>query len=63
MNILTPGAVAITSGFTNGMDDIWLDDVQCTGTETNLFFCNHQPVGTHNCGHIEDAGVRCQGGK
>jgi hypothetical protein len=55
------GAVAITTGFTNGVGQIWLDNVQCRGTETRLIDCPHLPLGTHNCGHIEDAGVRCQG--
>ena len=46
----------------NGVGQIWLDNVQCRGTETNLFSCTHSPVGTHNCVHSEDAGVRCQPG-
>ena len=54
------GAVALTTGFTNGAGQIWLDNVQCVGTETRLIDCPHLPLGTHNCGHIEDAGVRCQ---
>ena len=54
------GAAALTSGFTNGAGQIWLDDVRCSGTETRLIDCPASPLGTHNCGHIEDAGVRCQ---
>ena len=38
---------------------ILLDDVVCTGSESALFECAHQPVYTHNCGHSEDVGVRC----
>ena len=53
------GSVAITSGFTNGVGIIWLDDVRCVGTETRLIDCPASALGTHNCGHIEDAGVRC----
>ncbi len=53
------GAVALTTGFTNGADRIWLDNVQCVGTETRLIDCPANPLGTQNCGHIEDAGVRC----
>ena len=56
------GAVAITTGFTNGVGQIWLDNVQCRGTETRLIDCPALPLGTHNCAHIEDAGVRCQAG-
>ena len=55
------GATALTTGFTNGNGVIWLDNVQCRGTETRLFDCPANPVGQHNCAHIEDAGVRCVG--
>ena len=55
----TVGAVALTSGFTNGAGQIWLDDVQCRGTEARLIDCQHRPLGQHNCAHVEDAGVRC----
>jgi len=55
------GAVALTIGFTNGASAIWLDEVQCSGTETRLIDCPASPIGTHNCAHIEDAGVRCTG--
>lgn len=40
---------------------ILLDNVQCTGSEVGLVDCQHSPIGTHNCGHREDAGVICQG--
>ncbi len=54
------GAVALQSGFADGTGPIFLDDVQCTGTEDNLFSCPHNGIGIHNCAHSEDAGVRCQ---
>ena len=54
------GAVALFSGFTNGVGQIWLDNVQCRGTETTLAACPHPTFGSHNCVHSEDAGVRCQ---
>ena len=53
------GAVSLTSGFTNGVGQIWLDNVQCRGTEARLIDCPALPIGTHNCVHSEDAGVRC----
>ncbi len=53
------GAVALTTGFTNGAGQIWLDEVRCSGTETRLIDCSANALGTHNCGQFEDAGVRC----
>ena len=38
----------------------WLDDVQCQGSEQSFFDCQYrQPIGTHNCGRRERAGVHC----
>ena len=31
----------------------------CTGNETRLYDCQHTGIGTHNCSHLEYAGVRC----
>ncbi|XP_044844667.1 deleted in malignant brain tumors 1 protein-like [Mauremys mutica] len=45
--------------FGRGSDRIWLDDVQCTGTEADLTECRARPWGAHNCNHGEDAGVVC----
>ncbi|KAF0026014.1 hypothetical protein F2P81_020751 [Scophthalmus maximus] len=42
-----------------GSGDIWLDDLQCLGTESDIFDCPHSGVGNHNCQHTEDAGVEC----
>ena len=38
-----------------------MDNVQCTSSETSLFSCTANSIGSHNCGHHEDAGVRCNG--
>lgn len=60
----TTGAMALTTGFPNGANSqqIWLDNVQCTGSESTINACNHAAYGLHNCRHIEDVGVQCQTG-
>ena len=43
----------------SGSGQIWLDNVNCTGSESNLTSCAHNGWGIHNCGHHKDAGVEC----
>ena len=40
---------------------IWLDQVHCTGMEWSIDECEHDEWGTHDCTHVEDAGVICFG--
>ena len=43
----------------SGSGQIWLDEVDCNGTEQNLSSCLNRRWGSHNCLHSEDAGVKC----
>lgn len=47
--------------FRAGSGPIWLDDVNCTGTEVALSYCRANDWGKTNCHHGEDAGVVCAG--
>ena len=59
MNSFAAGALAYTSAyFGRGTGSIWIDDARCTGSESRLIDCVHDPS-TTDCGHSEDAGVRC----
>ena len=56
--------MAFTSAhFGAGTGDIFLDNVACDGTESNILSCTYLSGNSIYCynGHSEDAGVRCQG--
>ncbi len=48
------------SGGQSGNGQFWLDDLACTGTESNVTDCAKSPVGQHNCGPGEHVKLVCQ---
>ncbi|XP_030834240.1 deleted in malignant brain tumors 1 protein isoform X1 [Strongylocentrotus purpuratus] len=42
-----------------GSSSIFLDNVHCSGLETDLGECSHNGFEVHDCQHSEDAGVMC----
>eukprot|EP00731_Ephydatia_muelleri_P028193 Em0019g1066a len=54
------GIVAPFTYYPQGAGSIWLDNVQCLGTESRLFDCPNVGIGIHDCTHIEDVGVMCE---
>ncbi len=48
--------------FGQGTGRIWLDNVQCAGSERVLMNCTAGSSGNNSCTHAQDAGVRCPAG-
>ena len=56
------GGIAYSSArFGVGTGPIYLDDVGCTSSASQLLECSSRPILTHNCLHSADAGVGCDG--
>ncbi|XP_075996393.1 uncharacterized protein LOC142990477 [Genypterus blacodes] len=51
--------VSVFTSSDPGTGKIWLDELRCRGTESEIFDCPHSGIGINNCGHTEDAGVQC----
>ena len=52
-NIVVPTTTANVSNL-----PILMDDVVCTGKESELFYCNYN-MSTSDCSHAGDARVKC----
>ncbi|KAI8517422.1 scavenger receptor [Branchiostoma belcheri] len=42
-----------------GSGSIYMDELGCSGTESNLITCPYRGWGVHNCDHGDDVGVVC----
>uniref|UniRef100_A0AAZ3Q886 SRCR domain-containing protein n=1 Tax=Oncorhynchus tshawytscha TaxID=74940 RepID=A0AAZ3Q886_ONCTS len=49
--------------FGQGSEPTWLDNVNCSGSESYLSECSHRSFGVEDCNHGEDAGVFCLSGR
>ena len=59
LGFLGASAAVLRAGFGVGSGPILLDDVRCVGNESSILDCPARAIFSHNCGHNEDAGVRC----
>ena len=56
------GATPYTNAFFGaGTGPIYLDDVACTLSASQLLECSSRPILAHNCEHHADAGAGCEG--
>ena len=55
------GSARVSAYFGEGSGLILLDNVNCGGSESNIFHCIHGIFSEHDCDHHEDAGVVCYG--
>ncbi|KAL4229913.1 Scavenger receptor Cys-rich [Mactra antiquata] len=55
------GPGRVISEFVYGNGHFWLDEVQCTGIETDIRDCPSEPWGQHDCVDYEVAYINCAG--
>ena len=56
------GALALTKAqYGEGYGPVYLDELNCNGTESSIMQCGHSGVANANCHHAEDASVICKG--
>ena len=63
LKLISSGSLPVSgrdSVYGQGNGTILLDDLECLGSESNLFECE-QKSGSHDCTHQEDAAVVCDG--
>jgi len=49
----------INNRYGAGSGEIWLDDVECQGSESSIGDCSHRRWGHHDCRHHEDVSITC----
>ena len=60
LSCITDPEAYVEAYFGEGQGEIYIENVQCNGSESSLEDCPASEVSVHDCTHSEDAGVRCQ---
>lgn len=58
-SVITTGFSRTNGGFTPGTGKIWMDGVNCRGSEQKLSQCSFNGWGIHDCRHFEDVAIIC----
>lgn len=60
-----PDALAAQSlaYYGQGAGPVLLDNIQCLGSESDIFMCAHSGAGNQYCFYYEDASVECLGNR
>ncbi|XP_066524958.1 scavenger receptor cysteine-rich type 1 protein M130-like [Hoplias malabaricus] len=56
-----PVEVLGAAAFGRGDDQVWSEELQCRGNESQISFCQTSSSLKHNCSHDSDVGVVCAG--
>ncbi len=60
--VILDGVAKLQAAFGEGNGSIAIENVACSGTESQLLACSSSPIfDTGACTHSEDAGVVCEG--
>ena len=59
--VIFVGASALSGSYTEGVKAFHIIDLNCDGTEENIFNCSYNSIVQHTCSDYEDAYVRCPG--
>ena len=57
----TAGRAYTSAFFGSGTGPIYMDDVACTLSDSQLLECSSRPILSTDCFHTADAGVGCEG--
>ena len=59
--IFYTGSIAATGSYTESSKPVYINDLNCTGSEESVWECPRNGIEGYSCNHRQDASVMCQG--